>query len=77
MSCLLCTMQIYVDAYLFSYSWLNVPLAIPYSGLFLRGKIFVNFTNPKQFVKILPLKCLLFNRYSLQSVTIFPLKCWE
>ena len=33
--------------------------------------------NHKQFVKILPSKCLLFNRYSLQSVTIrekFPLE---
>ena len=50
---------------------------IPYSGLFSRGKIFANFTNRKQFVKILPSKCLLFNRYSLQSVTIrenFPLE---
>ena len=47
---------------------------IPYGGLFLREKI---FTNQKQFVKILPSKCLLFNRYSLKSVTIrenFPLE---
>ena len=50
---------------------------VPYSVLFSRGKIFANFLNRKQFVKILPLKSLLFNRYSLQSVTIrenFPLE---
>ena len=32
-------------------------IRIPHSGLFLRGKIFANFTNQVQFVKILPLKC--------------------
>ena len=35
------------------------------------------FTNRKQFVKILPMKCLLFIRYSLQCMTIrenFPLE---
>ena len=44
---------------------------ILYSGLFSKGKIFANFMNQKQSVKILPSKCLLFNRYFLQSVTIY------
>ena len=43
---------------------------LPYSGLFSRGKIFANFMNRSEFVKILLSKRLLFNRYSLQSVTI-------
>ena len=30
-------------------------LLLQYSGLFERGKIFANFTNPALFVKILPL----------------------
>ena len=32
--------------------------SIPYSGLLLREKIFANFMNQVQFVKILPSKCL-------------------
>ena len=43
---------------------------IPYSRLFSRGKIFTNFTNQIQFVKILPSKYLSFSRYSKQSVMI-------
>ena len=44
------------------------------AGYFQGG---THFTNRKQLVKILPSKCLLFNGYSLQSVTIcenFPLE---
>ena len=48
----------------------SIEIDIPYSGLFSRGKIFANFTNRKPVVKILPSKCLLLNRYSLQSVMI-------
>ena len=65
----------YEYAYMHTYVY-NI-MYIPYSGLFLRREIFANFTNRKQFVKILPSKCLLFNRYSLQSMTIrenFPLE---
>ena len=38
-----------------------------YSGLFLRGKIFANFTKPVQFMKILPSNCL-FSVGSLRSL---------
>ena len=35
----------------------SIMTEIPYSRLFSRGKIFANFTNRAQFVKILSLKC--------------------
>ena len=37
--------------------WVIETYQVPYSRLFSRGKIFANFTNRVQFVKILPLKC--------------------
>ena len=36
----------------------------------MRGRIFANFTNQVQFVKILPSKSFFFSRYSTQSVVI-------
>ena len=68
--------HLHILYYLFS-SVIVKQYLLQYSGLFSRGKIFANFMNQKRLVKILPLKCILFNRYSLQSVTIcenFPLE---
>jgi len=48
----------------------SIYSVLPYNGLFSRVKIFANFTNCKQFMKILTSKCSLFNEGSDTSLNL-------
>ena len=70
--------SIYYDVlYTHAVVWLmQLIYCLPYSGLFSRGKIFMNFPN-QTIRENFTLEMLTFNRYSLQSVRIrenFPLE---